>query len=159
MATVLQIDHPVKKVIDDKWWNARPAEAPEHFSLSVDQKTRLCQTCCSVFGGERELEKEYSHHRSLAYLERSANAGCQLCKITHQMLSVEEEQALRTRTHESEEYGTPIFFQICLNRNPNNKTPDFQQYELQITYYGTPTQGLDWIVRIHRLILMPIAGM
>src|SRR5271170_29804 len=42
MATVLQIDHPVKKVIDDKWWNARPAEAPEHFSLSVRERNRLC---------------------------------------------------------------------------------------------------------------------
>jgi hypothetical protein len=159
---------------DYKWWKARPIEAPGCFSLDVDQKTKLCQTCSSIFCGARELRKEYAHHRSWTRLTRSADAGCRLCKTFQNLFVPGEPATIRGSTHYTGEYGSPVFFEIREFLGRLRKATSFEIpmawkhmediKRLKIKCYIAPTQGLDLYhlgtsLFIHDVTLLPPLGM
>jgi hypothetical protein len=156
---------------DSTWQDARPGGAPDHFSLYVCQETRLCQTCSTIFCGVRELKRNYAHHRTFARLERSAEAGCRLCKIFRQLLVPNELAVLQKCASETDESDTPIFFQISRFRTTigeNFETRiwdagvrDIDTYRLMILYYLPLYLGSDEKPKpfIHYITLLPVKRM
>jgi hypothetical protein len=160
---------------DSTWKDARPGGAPDHFSLYVDQETRLCQTCSTIFCGIRELERNYAHHMTFARLEKSAEAGCRLCKIFRQLLTPNELAVLQGCASETGESDTPIYFQIARFRTTIGE--DFETsiwdsiwdagvrnidtYRLMILYYLPLPPRSDEKPKpfIHYITLLPVKRM
>jgi hypothetical protein len=136
-----------KKLVDDLWWIARYAKEPDQFSVSfgVGKDTGICQVCWSIFCGERELDKQYAHHRSWMYLQSSAEAGCRLCSTFCQLLTPEQIAHLQPAANETGERGTPILYKFTSPTSPSSDQDeqDVKLLELRIQFYTGTTLGPD----------------